>query len=68
MIKSILGSVAGVGLLFMILDMALMTPDVMVSYETNTCVEVVNYGSILFGETDYSCENMPERYNHFWVQ
>jgi hypothetical protein len=68
MIKSILGSVAGVAALFLVLDVALATPDVMVSYETNTCVEVVNYGSILFGETDYSCENMPERYNHFWVQ
>jgi len=72
MIKSILGRVlgfvAGMAVLFMILDMALMIPDVVVSYSTNECVEVVNYGSILFGETDYSCENMPERYNHFWVQ
>ena len=67
MIKSIVGTIAVAGAVFLILDSALMTPDVKVSYATNECVEVVNYGSILFGETNYSCENMPSRYNHVWA-
>ena len=41
---------------------AVTTPDVYVSYSTNECVKVDNYG------TDYSCENLPSRYNHVWVQ
>ena len=68
MIKSILGAIAVVGTSFMILDAAMMIPDVVVSYSTNECVEVVNYGSVVFGETNYSCENMPSRYNHVWAK
>ena len=68
MIKSIAGAIAVVGTSFMILDAAMMIPDVVVSYSTNECVEVVNYGSVVFGETNYSCENMPSRYNHVWAK
>ena len=42
-----------------ILDM----PDVMVSNSTKECVEVINYG-----DTDWSCDNLPSRYNHIWVK
>jgi hypothetical protein len=38
-------------------------PDVHFSYETNQCVEVVNYA-----DTNYSCENYPSKFNHVWVQ
>ena len=37
-------------------------PDVHVSYSTGECVAVINYG------TDYSCEQMPEKYNHIWTK
>ena len=68
MIKSILGAIAVVGAAFLILDAAMMIPDVGVSYSTNECVEAVNYGRVVFGETNYSCENMPSRYNHVWAK
>ena len=42
---------------------ALTIPDVHVSYSTNDCVEVVNWS-----DTNYSCENMPNKYNHVWVK
>lgn len=38
-------------------------PDVYVSYETNQCVEVVNYS-----DSNYTCENLPKRFNHIWVK
>lgn len=39
-------------------------PDVYVSYSTGYCVNVVNYAE---GD-DYTCENMPKKFNHVWVQ
>jgi len=42
---------------------ALAMPDVHVSYETNECVKVVNYTDEIF-----SCENLPSKFNHVWVQ
>jgi len=51
-------------LLFKVFIDAMMLPDVWVSYSTNECVKVLNYQ-----ETDkYSCENLPKKYNHVWVQ
>lgn len=42
----------------------MMLPDVWFSYSTDECVKVLNYR-----ETDtYSCENLPEKFNHVWVQ
>lgn len=38
-------------------------PDVHVSYTTKQCVEVINYG-----DTEYTCDNYPKKYNHIWVQ
>ena len=49
-------------------DYALTLPDVMVSYTTNECVSVVNYDGAFFSGGDYSCENLPSRYNHVWVK
>ena len=62
----------GMGLLFAvlcgvatyaILDAASM-PDVWMSYSTDECVKVINY---VEGE-NYSCENMPSKFNHVWVK
>ena len=38
-------------------------PDVHMSYETGACVEVVNYA-----DTNWSCENMPNKFHHVWVK
>ena len=46
-----------------ILGEALKMPDVLFSYSTNECVEVVNYTDEVF-----SCDNYPTRFNHVWVQ
>lgn len=68
MIKSLaLGAAFGVAI-FTFLDYASSIPSVKMSYATNTCVEVENYPSTLFGTTNYSCENMPTKFNHVWVQ
>ena len=64
MIKSlVIGAAVGYGL-FAFADYAFSIPDVHVSYETNQCVRVLNYAE---GDT-YSCENMPTKFNHVWVQ
>ena len=40
------------------------TPDVHMSYSTGECVEVINYDE----RFNYTCENLPEKYNHIWVE
>ena len=42
----------------------LSIPDVMFSHSTDECVEVFNY---VEGE-NYSCENIPSKFNHVWVK
>lgn len=46
------------------LSNALDLPDVHVSNSTQECVGVVNYAE---GD-DYSCQNLPTKYNHVWVK
>jgi len=60
----VLAIVATVVVLFSLLDKAFSIPDVQFSYSTNECVKVLNY---VEGE-NYSCENMPTKFNHVWVQ
>lgn len=55
----VLGFVFGIFYIMLFNDM----PDVHISYSTKECVEVVNYG-----DTNYTCENYPQKYNHVWVQ
>ena len=43
-------------------DNILDQPDVHFSNSTGECVKVINYG-----DDEYSCDNMPKRYNHVWV-
>ena len=45
------------------MNSALRAPDVHVSYATNECVKVVNYTDEIF-----SCDNLPSKFNHVWVQ
>ena len=67
-----IGTAAGIalfaGAVFAFTDYAMSIPDVHVSYETRNCVQVQNYPSTLFGTTNYSCESMPTKFNHVWVQ
>lgn len=42
---------------------ALSLPDVWFSYSTGDCVKVLNY---VEGD-NYSCENLPSRFYHVWV-
>lgn len=45
-------------------DSVLDQPDVHFSVTTEQCVKVLNYAE---GDL-YSCDDMPKRYNHVWVQ
>ena len=63
LITTSLGLAAAAGAFVMIAVSALSIPDVYTSYETGQCVKVVNYS-----DDNYSCENMPTRYNNVWVQ
>jgi hypothetical protein len=38
-------------------------PDVLVSNSTGECVDVFNYRE----KDQYTCQNLPDRYNHIWV-
>lgn len=55
---------AGTGLLIYAVLTALSLPDVWFSYSTDECVKVVNY---VEGD-NYSCENLPSKFNHVWVE
>ena len=68
MFKNLLIGAAFGAVLFAGADYALSIPTVKMSYTTDSCVEVENYPSTLFGTTNYSCENLPTKFNHVWVQ
>tara|TARA_B100000929_G_scaffold290599_1_gene284956 strand:+ start:91703 stop:91906 length:204 start_codon:yes stop_codon:yes gene_type:complete len=40
------------------------TPTVKISHSSGECVEVINYTK----ETRFSCDNLPEKYDHVWVK
>ena len=46
------------------LTTSLGIPDVHFSHSTGDCVEVINYEE---GD-NYSCENLPSKFNHVWVE
>lgn len=48
-------------------DYVMSMPDVYVSYATNECETVINYEGIFFGKEVYSCDNLPEKFNHVWT-
>ena len=53
---------------FVLCDLAWTGSDVLISYSTNECVEVINLDGVFFSAGDYDCENLPPRYNHVWVK
>lgn len=63
MIIAALATISFTGLVYAITSTAAL-PDVHVSYGSNACVKVVNYAE---GD-NYSCENMPAKFHHVWVQ
>ena len=67
-IKQAVICVVGVAAAFVALDYAMTGSDVKVSYSTNKCVSVENFDGMFFKAGDYSCENMPEKFNHIWVK
>jgi len=56
------GFIAGFTIVIYLLNSALNMPDVYFSYSTKECTKVVNYGTM------YTCDNLPEKYNHIWVK
>jgi hypothetical protein len=43
-------------------------PEVRVSYATGKCVEVVDHKALAEGrESKWSCDRLPESYEHVWV-
>jgi len=48
---------------YLFLD-SMSMPDVWFSYTTDECVKVINY---VEGD-NYSCESMPSKFNHVWVE
>jgi hypothetical protein len=67
-VTTLASSAAVFAVTFVAIDYVFSIPDVTVSYSTNECVKVENYPSVLFGTTQYSCELMPNKYNHIWVK
>lgn len=63
----ILIAIASFGM-FIGADYMLSIPDVFFSNSTGQCVGVTTYQGIFFDSLGYSCENMPEKYNHIWVK
>ena len=53
-----------VGVIINLFLSAMAMPDVWFSYSTDECVKVINY---VEGD-NFSCENMPSKFNHVWVQ
>lgn len=49
---------------YFMFDSAMNIPDVHVSNSTGECVEVINWNE----EDNYSCEELPSKYNHVWVK
>ena len=45
------------------MDYVFSFPEVDVAHGTGQCVAVHNHASMLFGTTEYTCDNMPTRYN-----
>lgn len=71
MIKSIakgilIGSVAAVSMVVAlhVLHVASSIPDVYFSHTSDECVKVVNYAE---GD-NYTCYNLPAKFNHVWAR
>jgi len=63
-LKGILGGTFLGLLLAWILHIGFTIPEVQMSHSTGECVKVINYKE----SDNYTCENLPSRYNHVWVK
>lgn len=63
-LSSVVFAFVGIFGVFYAMITALMIPDVHFSYSNDICVEVINYTP----EDNYSCENLPNKFNHVWVE
>ena len=50
------------------MDYAFSMPEVYKSYSSRECVKVETYPGLLFGQEQFSCENLPSRYDLVWVK
>ena len=67
-IKTVLFSFVAGAVVFVGIDYIMSIPTVKMSYSINACIEVENYPSVLFGTSEFNCENMPTKFNNVWVQ
>jgi len=66
-VEAVVGGLVGaivLGVAVNYVESVLDQPDVHFSNSTGECVKVLNYAE---GDL-YSCDDMPKRYNHVWVQ
>ena len=61
------GSVVVFVVAFGMMDYAFSIPNVLVSYASNECSGVENFPGIMFNTETYSCENMPSKFYHVYV-
>ena len=50
------------------MDYAFSMPEVYKSYSSRECVKVETYPGLLFGQEQFSCENLPSKYDLVWVE
>ena len=59
------GMISGVVIaLAFAINSSIQLPDVYFSYATDECVKVVNYAE----GHNYTCDNLPTKFYHAWVQ
>jgi hypothetical protein len=63
MIRLVLAAVAFTVVIAAMALQALSTPDVEFSYSSKQCMAVINTDN-----RDYSCNNLPSKYNRIWVK
>lgn len=63
LVTTILVAVAVCSFAYLFIN-SMTLPDVWKSYSTGECVKVINY----VDDDNYSCENMPSKFNHVWVK
>ena len=73
MLQKIAYNTAGFALLALFsvlaIDYAFSTPVVVESFTTGECVTVENYPGAFFNtESNYTCENLPNKYTHVYAE
>jgi hypothetical protein len=61
---SVTASLLLFALVAFVLNESMSIPDVHISYSTEECVDVINYDK----DDNYSCENLPSKFNHILVK